>query len=899
MMALTIRKLFYRYAKLLIIIVLAIFFAQLIVSIIYFPSIHDNLLRRSGYTSSLSIDISDVSARKGGQIFGDDEESSKNHAQKLAMTLRLEELDFVPMCDITNKEAISAIHRAKTQYCKQVLVNKTCQIVEGHFYPKQLTNKCRSNIRKYGKHLGCHLDEKKLRLLSSFYGNYATTNTPTFCLDICLQAGLPYAGVQYGTECFCGDIAPPSNAKISEKSCDMKCPGDQNQVCGGYFTMNVYETGLDKFLPQTPITGEKGDNSVRIVFLLTLNGRAIRQVHRLINALYRTKHYFYIHVDKRQNYMHRKLLKLQRNFNNIRLAPLRYSTIWGGASLLQMLLSCMRDFFELGWQWDYVINLSESDFPIKSLEELETFLYHNKGLNFVKSHGREVQRFIKKQGLDKTFVECETHMWRIGERKLPRGITIDGGSDWVALSPEFVSYVTGDKDELLRGLDVVFEHTLLPAESYFHTVLRNSKFCNTYVDNNLHVTNWKRKLGCKCQYKHVVDWCGCSPNDFKTEDWPKIQNTINRQLFFARKFEPIINQEIITRVEQLIGIDDHYLIKNLEAYWQNVYDIEDLTASTDDTILTHASSILRHSSKILASEDCQILLGDIIEVNNYKYADVYKGNLILHKVALNNNLEVVLETWYKSNNVIELSSDKPYLDFIQKFKVSSEYDQKEMTFRNLGDILGPFSEPILLYEFSAFKASGNLSVLWLDPAGVLADVNVISRDENNLTNFIKPTIKNPLLPGVWKVALFDQSELLAVTKFLITPLEFYSNKEITHQEVNLIHSGSQNSYKNFTHTKGKNFLPSREQMLHYSEISHSNTMRTGDDLREWIDSMSPEFYTILGTCVVASSNQLNDKVVCGKYKFEFCELSEWSSKSPDPKGTLGTLDKGNGRLKRI
>lgn len=141
----------------------------------------------------------------------------------------------------------------------------------------------------------------------------------------------------------------------------------------------------------------------------------------------------------------------------------------------------------------------------------------------------QVQRFIQKQGLDKTFVECDYRMWRIGNRKLPSGIQVDGGSDWIALSRPFVEYVADPKpDELVVGLIKVFSHTLLPAESFFHTTLRNSKFCDTYVDNNLHVTNWKRKLGCKCQYKHVVDWCGCSPNDFTPEDWSRILNTQSR-----------------------------------------------------------------------------------------------------------------------------------------------------------------------------------------------------------------------------------------------------------------------------------------------------------------------------------------------------------------------------------
>jgi glycerol-3-phosphate responsive antiterminator len=39
------------------------------------------------------------------------------------------------------------------------------------------------------------------------------------------------------------------------------------------------------------------DEKVKIVFLLTLNGRALRQVYRLIKALYSVDHYYYIHID--------------------------------------------------------------------------------------------------------------------------------------------------------------------------------------------------------------------------------------------------------------------------------------------------------------------------------------------------------------------------------------------------------------------------------------------------------------------------------------------------------------------------------------------------------------------------------------------------------------------------
>ena len=35
----------------------------------------------------------------------------------------------------------------------------------------------------------------------------------------------------------------------------------------------------------------------RVVYMLTINGRALRQVNRLIKALYHVDSYIYIHVD--------------------------------------------------------------------------------------------------------------------------------------------------------------------------------------------------------------------------------------------------------------------------------------------------------------------------------------------------------------------------------------------------------------------------------------------------------------------------------------------------------------------------------------------------------------------------------------------------------------------------
>ena len=64
--------------------------------------------------------------------------------------------------------------------------------------------------------------------------------------------------------------------------------------------------------------------------------------------------------------MHQELQDLLDRFDNVRLTPWRLATIWGGASLQQMLIRAMEDADTMtDWNWDFFVNLSESDFPFR------------------------------------------------------------------------------------------------------------------------------------------------------------------------------------------------------------------------------------------------------------------------------------------------------------------------------------------------------------------------------------------------------------------------------------------------------------------------------------------------------------------------------------------------------
>uniref|UniRef100_A0A3Q3XDN2 Xylosyltransferase 1 n=1 Tax=Mola mola TaxID=94237 RepID=A0A3Q3XDN2_MOLML len=510
---------------------------------------------------------------------------------------------------------------------------------------------------------------------------------------------------------------------------------------------------------------------VRIAFVLVVHGRASRQFHRLFKAIYHTSNYYYIHVDQRSNYLHREVLSLASQYPNVRVTPWRMSTIWGGASLLTMYLRSMEDLLKMtDWSWDFFINLSGADYPIRTNEQLVAFLSKYRNMNFIKSHGRDNARFIRKQGLDRLFFECDTHMWRLGDRKIPEGIAVDGGSDWFLVNRAFVDYVVNSQDELVSSMKRFYAYTLLPAESFFHTVLENSIHCETMVDNNLRLTNWNRKLGCKCQYKHIVDWCGCSPNDFKPSDLPRFQQA-SRPTFFARKFEASVSQEIINQLDSYLFGTYPPGIPSLQAYWENIYEQDtDGLASLSDSLLSHyhvfarmgltraASSLQGHPS----DTSCRYMsMSHPVSVHLYFLSDQFQGYLVRHAATNRASTQLEsLETWVTARDHFTLATPPQPTNRLQHIQVGTDWDPKERLFRNWGRLVGPEDEPVAVQRWSRGQSNLTATVVWVDPTNVIAATYDI------------------LVPGVWTLRVLHHWNPLGQTSFVVAPVEFHRQQPL-------------------------------------------------------------------------------------------------------------------------
>ncbi|KDR73046.1 hypothetical protein GALMADRAFT_142739 [Galerina marginata CBS 339.88] len=68
-------------------------------------------------------------------------------------------------------------------------------------------------------------------------------NSALACMNQCAAFGYPASGVEFGQECYCGDITDVTNNKGvfgAETECTLSCPGDPVHLCGDGNRLNTY-----------------------------------------------------------------------------------------------------------------------------------------------------------------------------------------------------------------------------------------------------------------------------------------------------------------------------------------------------------------------------------------------------------------------------------------------------------------------------------------------------------------------------------------------------------------------------------------------------------------------------------------------------------------------------------
>ncbi|KZT55639.1 WSC-domain-containing protein, partial [Calocera cornea HHB12733] len=87
--------------------------------------------------------------------------------------------------------------------------------------------------------LGCRVDSDSRALTGPM--QQVSTNTVESCEQFCSSQGYIYAGVEYGSQCFCGNtLANGAGGTTASSDCNMACAGNSAETCGGSYRLNLY-----------------------------------------------------------------------------------------------------------------------------------------------------------------------------------------------------------------------------------------------------------------------------------------------------------------------------------------------------------------------------------------------------------------------------------------------------------------------------------------------------------------------------------------------------------------------------------------------------------------------------------------------------------------------------------
>jgi hypothetical protein len=91
------------------------------------------------------------------------------------------------------------------------------------------------------KYQGCYTELTNARALSNYEVTSLTLMSAEYCVSTCSGKGYAYAGLEYGSQCFCGSTLAIGSSLVSDSQCQvMLCPGTKSEYCSAGYKLIVY-----------------------------------------------------------------------------------------------------------------------------------------------------------------------------------------------------------------------------------------------------------------------------------------------------------------------------------------------------------------------------------------------------------------------------------------------------------------------------------------------------------------------------------------------------------------------------------------------------------------------------------------------------------------------------------
>ncbi|MFC4687976.1 beta-1,6-N-acetylglucosaminyltransferase [Epilithonimonas pallida] len=234
--------------------------------------------------------------------------------------------------------------------------------------------------------------------------------------------------------------------------------------------------------PQPQTSQNQNDKALRIAYFIMVHNETEKFII-LFKKIYTRDQFYLIHIDRKAKPEITEAIQLFLiQFPNAFLLESMNITS-GGFSIVQAELNAMEFLLNASPDWDYFINLSCDDFPLKSQNIIRKFLSENNGKNYLFYYDQKFYRPDTLQRIQNHFTEMAYKISSfIYKREFMKNVIPFIGGKWFLFTRDTCAFLNNNKKVML--FEEFYINTYLPGESFFQTVLMNTDFHDVIVNDD-------------------------------------------------------------------------------------------------------------------------------------------------------------------------------------------------------------------------------------------------------------------------------------------------------------------------------------------------------------------------------------------------------------------------------
>ncbi|XP_076925115.1 beta-glucuronosyltransferase GlcAT14A-like [Bidens hawaiensis] len=242
----------------------------------------------------------------------------------------------------------------------------------------------------------------------------------------------------------------------------------------------------------------------RFAYLVSGSKGDLNKLWRTVRALYHPWNYYVLHLDLESSVEERMELASRVESDpfftavgNVYVIPKANMVTYRGPTMVANTLHACAILLKKFKDWDWFINLSASDYPLVTQDDL-LYAFHDlkRDLNFIEhtsqlgwKENKRAMPLMVDPGLYQN--RKSDIFWVQPKRALPTTFKMFTGSAWMILSRSFVEHCIWGWDNLPRKLLMYYTNFVSSPEHYFQTVICNTpEFVSTVVNHDMHYISW-------------------------------------------------------------------------------------------------------------------------------------------------------------------------------------------------------------------------------------------------------------------------------------------------------------------------------------------------------------------------------------------------------------------------